>query len=797
MKKDYIKLELDKVLKMLADEAYSGVCRDKIARLAPLSGVREVRGEMLKTADAFRLSSRFGTPRFSGIKDTRGAVKRAKQGGSLSLGELLDVAAVLREISALVNWSRQYEEKNSLSYLFARLTPNKALLDKITNAVVSEDEVSDDASPELSRIRGRIERQGELIREKLSKLIKNAETKKFLQESLVTTRDGRFVVPVKTEFKNEIQGLVHDASGSGATLFIEPMGVVEANNEIRVLKSMEKDEIERIVAELSAETGGFSEELNDGFDAAVKLEFCFAKANLGARMKGVVPEIADTPLLYLKNARHPLIPQGDVVPVTIEVGEKFTCLIVTGPNTGGKTAAVKTAGLLALMARCGLMIPAGDGSKTGVFGEIYADIGDEQSIEQSLSTFSSHMNNIIRITETAGSDSLVLLDELGSGTDPSEGGALAVSILDYLKGKGCLVIATTHYQEVKLYALQTDGVENACCEFDIDTLRPTYKLTIGAPGKSNAFAIARRLGLDGAIIERSRGLISGVNRRFEEALEALEASRREVDGLKESLFAAEREARLSSEEAEREKRRASAQREKEAEAARRRALSIIEEVKSGAYALIDELEDLRREKDKSDFSEKVRGIRSRVNSSLNRLHDSANPLDETAGGKDCSYVLPRPLKPYDAVLLSDIEKKGTLISLPDSSGNCFVQVGLIKTKTNASNLRLIEEGRVSLNGEPLGKGGVTVVRRESPARSGVMEIDIRGMTSEEGVSETDLFIDESLMKGARLITVIHGKGTGALRRAVHAFLRGHKRVKDFRLGKFGEGEDGVTVVELK
>ncbi|MDR0197484.1 MAG: endonuclease MutS2 [Oscillospiraceae bacterium] len=761
MNKDYVKLELDKVLKLLADEAYSNVCRDKITRLAPLSDRGKIRGEMLKTADAFRLSCKLGTPRFSDIKDMREALSRARQGGSLSPRELLDVAAILREIAILVSYGKQYEEENSLSYLFKRLVPNKALFDKIDGAFISEEEMSDNASDELFRIRADIRRQSTLIRERLDKLVKGAETKKFLQESIVTTRDGRFVVPVKIEYKNEIKGLVHDTSGSGATVFIEPLGVVEANNEIRLLKSKERDEIERIIARLSALTGEFSDELESGFNAAINLEFCFAKANLGARMRGTVPEITETPLLCLKKARHPLIPSETVVPTDIETGVSFTCLVVTGPNTGGKTASLKTAGLLALMARCGLMLPAADGSRVGVFGEIYADIGDEQSIEQSLSTFSSHMNNIIRITKTASRGCLVLLDELGSGTDPSEGGALAVSILDFLREKGCLVIATTHYQEVKLFALQTDGVENACCEFDVDTLRPTYKLIIGAPGKSNAFAIARRLGLDDSIAGRAQGLISGVNKRFEEVIEALETSRRETEALKESLSAHRREALEAAEQARAETRRVNDLCEKETAAARQRALSIIQEVRDGADSLLAELEDLRREKDKTDFSEKVRGMRSKVNSALNRLHDAANPLDEPAADR-ALYTLPRPLRQYDTVLLADINKKGTLVSLPSPSGVCYVQVGLIKTKTNASNLRLIEEERVRVNGKPLG-ANFSVTKSEDSARRGALELDIRGMMSEEGVAEVDLFIDESLMKGIHAVTVIHGKGTGALR----------------------------------
>jgi len=789
MRKDYKKLELDKVLALLADEAYSAVCREEIARINPLYDAAKIRENLLKTADAFRLSSKLGTPRFTDVKDVRESLRRANQGGALSLRELLDTAALLRLISSLADWNGQYSEQNGISYLFAQLTPNRELLDKISMAVVSEDEIADGASDELYSIRRSIERQSAKIREKLDSLIKNAETRKFLQESLVTTRDGRYVVPVKTEHRNEIKGLVHDTSGSGATLFVEPMGVVEANNEIRLLKSREKDEIERIIAELSALAGGFSEELAKSFSAVIKLEMIFAKANLGARMKGIVPEITDTPLLDLRNARHPLINREKVVPITISVGEGYTSLVVTGPNTGGKTVALKTAGLLSLMAQCGLMLPVSDGSRVGVFGEIFADIGDEQSIEQSLSTFSSHMNNIIGIVREAAPNSLILLDELGSGTDPSEGGALAVAILEHLRAKGCLVIATTHYQEVKLFALDTDGVENASCEFDINTLKPTFRFIIGAPGKSNAFAIAKRLGLDEGVIAKAESMLSGEDRRFERIIESLETSRREADLLKAQIAENERKARELTEELEREKKERDAFREKEMEKTRQRALSIVEGVRQGAYALLDELEELKRGKDKSDFSDKVRGMRSKVNSTLNKLHDEANPLEYDE--QDADYTPPRPLKLYDAVVIADINKKGSIVSEPDKDGDCTVLAGIMKIKTNVANLRLITEKS--------GTGGVNVVieKAASPkVKSNALELDIRGMTGGEGVTETDRFIDESIMSGIRNVTIIHGKGTGALRQAIHGFLRSHKRVKSFRAGKYGEGEDGVTIVEL-
>ncbi|MCL1903103.1 MAG: endonuclease MutS2 [Oscillospiraceae bacterium] len=809
MNKDYIKLELDKILRLLSEEACSQACKERICKIEPLCDIDKIRTESAKTDDAFKMASKLGTPRFSDITDPGASLIRAVQGGSLSLRELLDIARVLREINALISWHKQAPDNNSLSYLFNCLIPNKELFERIDSAILSDDEISDRASTELFKIRRNIEKQSLLIRERLDKLIRNADTKKFLQEGLVTQRDGRFVIPVKVEHKNEIPGLVHDTSGSGATLFVEPMGVVEANNEIRVLKAKEKDEIERIIAELSALCGGFADQLNDGFNACINLEVCFAKANLGAKMRGLVPEIVNSelPVLDLRNARHPLINADKVVPVSINIGETYSGLIITGPNTGGKTVAIKTAGLLTLMCRCGLMIPVSDGSRVGVLGEVFADIGDEQSIEQSLSTFSSHMTNIVKILTESKAGDLVLLDELGSGTDPSEGGALAVAILDYLKQKGCLIIATTHYQEVKMYAIETDRIENASCEFDIATLRPTYRLITGTPGKSNALAIAKRLGLSDDVIDRAKNLVSSENQRFDDIIGALEDSRREIDALKEEISNNERESRELTSKLEGERAAAVAFREKEMSNARQQALSIIEGVRQSADGILDELEDLKRGKDKADFSERVRGMRSRVNSELNRLHDQANPIDgQLTVDNGQLTVVAEDLRLYESVLLVDINKKGSVVSLPDSKGNCFVQVGVMKTKTNIKNLRLVaekENERVFVNGKPLNKSNVSFSPSNSASNSaGIvtgsrLETDIRGMSSDEGVSAVDAFIDSSVMNHMGSVTIIHGKGTGILRNAVHDYLKRHKQVKEFRLGKYGEGEDGVTIVTLK
>ena len=812
-------LELDKILHLLSEQAVSDACKAKIAEISPHSDFARICEEADKTSDAFKMSVKQGSPRFNNIADPAPSLIRAGQGGSLSLSELLDIAKLLKQIAALRSFAGQAavsaaqvdndsdidntQAENSLSYLFGQLTPNKSLLDEIDNAVISENELSDNASPELFRIRRNIDKQSLLIRERLDKLIRNSDTRKFLQDGIVTQRDGRFVVPVKLEHKGDVPGLVHDTSGSGATLFVEPMGVVEANNEIRVLKSKEKDEIERIIAELSAACAGFADELNCGFAACIKLELCFAKANLGARMDGAIPEIVNRAVLDLRKARHPLISAKTVVPVSIEVGANYTSIVVTGPNTGGKTVAIKTAGLLSLMTRCGLMIPAAAGSVVGVVGDIYVDIGDEQSIEQSLSTFSSHMNNIIAIMAEVKSGDLVLLDELGSGTDPSEGGALAVAILDYFKDKGCLVIATTHYQEVKMYALNTDGVENASCEFDVATLKPTYRLITGAPGKSNALAIARRLGLREDVVERAANLVSSEDKRFDDVIAALEESRREVERLGAAAAANERNTREVTEKLRLEREKFAASREKEMQNARQRALSIVESVRASADVLLDELEDLRRDQNKADFSARVKGMRSRVNSTLNKLHDEANPIEKSAVAENSGRLKKAP-KLYDTVLLADINKTGTVISLPDSKGNCVVQVGIIKTKTNVSNLRSAgvqaKDNAVTVGGKKLSsyeQNLTTTITGVTRDYGSATELDIRGMTSDEGIAAVDVFVDSAARNHIGSVTVIHGKGTGVLRSAVHSYLRKNKLVKEFRLGRFGEGEDGVTIVTLR
>lgn len=794
MNKYYKKLELDKVLELLAEQTYSEACHDRALKLKPSFDEEEIRSELNKTNDAFNLSAKFGTPRFRKIKDLSMSLRRCKSGSALSFRELLDVADILRETGMLCDWFSQCESmENSLSGYFRELYPIKQLEQRISESIISEEEMSDAASPELSSIRKRIVRQGMNIREQLDKLIKSRNTQKFLQEAIVTMRDGRYVVPVKSEYKNEVSGLVHDTSATGQTFFIEPMSVVEANNEIRVLKSREQAEIERITRELSEQVGQNADSIANNFRVAQILELYFAKANLGAKMRGVAADIVSEPRVVLKQARHPLIDPDSVVPISVEIGGAYDSLIITGPNTGGKTVSIKTVGLLTLMTMCGLMIPAGDGSEIGVFGGIYVDIGDEQSIEQSLSTFSSHMVNVVKILSLADDRSLVLIDELGSGTDPVEGAALAVSILTSLKEVHAKVCATTHYQEVKMFALETDGVENASCEFDVNTLKPTYRLIVGVPGKSNAFAISQRLGMPEYVIERAKELVSTENKRFEQVVDALEKSRQELEALKESAAVSERNAKLTESELKQKLSELEQQKEKELESARQRALSIVEETRFRSNQLLNELEELKKVRDKEALRQGLSNAKGRTNSALNKMQDDANPVVERHIE---SYVLPRPLKAGDTVMLADTKREGILMTVPNMSGVCYVQVGMMKIKTNQKNLRLIDNKKKQAPQKSVG-GSVKKQVTSNMKRRGGMELDIRGMMSDEGVLEVERFIDSAQLSGISSVVIIHGKGTGALRAAVQQSLKTNPAVKSYRQGAYGEGEAGVTVVELK
>ena len=605
--------------------------------------------------------------------------------------------------------------------------------------------------------------------------------------NIVTIRDGRYVLPVKAEHKGNVPGLVHATSATGSTYFIEPMSVVEANNDIKILKSREKEEIERIIAELSGDCSYCAESLSADYETCAELNLYFAKANLGAKMRGCIPAISDDGITDLKKARHPLIAADKVVPVDIKLGEVYQALIVTGPNTGGKTVILKTTGLLTAMAMCGLMIPASDGSRVSVFEHILVNIGDQQSIEQSLSTFSSHMSSVVKILEAADDHSLILLDELGSGTDPVEGAALAVSIIEDMIAKGAKLLVTTHYQELKLFAIETKGIENASCEFDTATMQPTYRLIIGSPGKSNAFSISSKLGVPQNIIDRAKSLVSSENQRFEEVVANLEKARIDLENQNKELTKlkneqAEKTAQLEKELDELDEKKAG-----ELEKARVQAMRIVESCRMQSDELLGQLEDMRKQQNKADLA----SAKSRQKSAMSKMYDTANPVQQRERKE---YKLPRPLKRGDKVLIFDIDKTGILASDPDSSGNVFVQAGIMKTKVNVSKLRLIEnEPKVTVQNKRVSKAGIQSKLQRKPS----LELDIRGCAVDEGIHELDMFIDNAVLSGAGIITVIHGKGTGVLRAGIQKHLKSHPSVKSFRPGLFGEGEDGVTIIELK
>ena len=777
-------LELDKILEMVAGECSSADAAELARKLEPVHTAGEAQWLLQETDAAFVAMAKFGAPSFYGMKNVTNPLRRAQAGGGLGLRELLDIGATLRTIRGLTQWWGKSESvRTALTGRFQVLAPNKYLEEKIFTCIVSEEEVADNASPALASIRRKIRAASQRVRDQLDKLIRSPAHQKHLQENIVTQRGGRYVVPVKAEFRGEVPGLVHDTSASGATVFVEPMSVVELNNEIRVLRSDEQEEISRILLELSGEAGSFADSIIDSYNYAVQLDLIFAKAQVAYKMKAVVPQIGEDGKTILHAARHPLIAKEKVVPTEITLGDTFDALIITGPNTGGKTVALKTIGLLTLMAMCGLMVPAGEGSRVSVFRHILADIGDEQSIEQSLSTFSSHMVNIIRILQVADSSSLILLDELGAGTDPVEGAALAQAIIQELRGKGVRLACTTHYAELKAYAIQTPGVENGSCEFDVATLQPTYRLLIGVPGKSNAFAITQRLGMDPRIVDQARELVSRESNAFEQVVGRLEEDRRKMEDQLETLRASAAKAQQSAQEADRLKEEAEAQAKKEVERARQEATQIVQKTRQRADALVNELEELRRQKNKQLSAEQ----KARLRSGMKELESSSDPVHQR---RDDNYVLPRPLVVGDDVLLYDIDKEATVLEEP-KDGMVLVQAGIIKTRAPLHNIRLMSKRQLKKKNP-----GRTVTKSVSTPEAS-SSLDLRGQTVEEALMEVDSFLDRAARMHLSQVTIIHGKGTGALRAAVQQHLRRCAQVKSFRLGTYGEGESGVTIAELK
>ena len=776
-------LELDKILEMVAGECSSADGAELARELTPVHTAGEVQWLLQETDAAFVAMAKYGAPSFYGMKNVTNPLRRAQAGGGLGLRELLDIGATLRTIRGLTQWwSKSESVRTALTGRFQVLAPNKYLEEKIFTCIVSEEEVADNASPQLAAIRRKIRAASQRVRDQLDKLVRSPAHQRHLQESIVTQRGGRYVVPVKAEFRGEVPGLVHDTSASGATVFVERMSVVEAKKEIRVLRSDEQEEISRILLELSGEAGSFADSIIESYQYAVQLDLIFAKAQVAYKMKAVVPDVGEDGRVVLHSARHPLIAKEKVVPTEITLGDTFDTLIITGPNTGGKTVALKTIGLLTLMAMCGLMIPAGEGSRISVFQHILADIGDEQSIEQSLSTFSSHMVNIIQIFQVADSSSLILLDELGAGTDPVEGAALAESIIQELRSKGVRLACTTHYAELKAYAIQTPGVENGSCEFDVTTLRPTYRLLIGVPGKSNAFAITQRLGMDPSIVDRARKLVSEESNAFEQVVVRLEEARRKMEDELESLREAAAKAKENAQEAQRLKEEAESQAKKEIEQARQEAAQIVQKTGQRGDALVNELEELRRQKNKQLSAEQ----KARLRSGMRELESSADPVRKR---RDDHYTLPRPLVVGDEVLLYDIDKTATVLELPKDD-TVLVQAGIIKTRVPLSNVRLVSKRQLKK------QQGRSVTKSVSTPEIST-SLDIRGQNVEEALMEVDAFLDRASRMHLPLVTIIHGKGTGVLRSAVQQHLRRCSQVKSFRLGVYGEGENGVTIAELK
>ncbi len=795
MNKHLKSLEFDKILEMLAVRACNDDARDGIMALRPETDLNAANRILGYTEDAYILLAKFGGPSFGGLKNVNNALSRGASGGVLSMKELLDIAGTVRAIRAIREWrNNSGQDEKSVDLYFSGLTPNKYLEEKITSAIISEEEMSDNASPELASIRRQIKIKENSVREQLEKMIRSQSFKNILQEAIVTQRNGRYVVPVKNEHRATVSGLVHDTSSTGATVFIEPAGVVEANNDIRVLKGKEAAEIERILYELSVEAGSFSEEIKRSYESAVELNIVFSKAHLGYQMKSSVPILNENGETNLKKARHPLIDPKKVVATDIRLGKEFDTLVITGPNTGGKTVAIKTIGLLSCMAASGMLIPAGDESKVSVYNHILVDIGDEQSIEQSLSTFSSHMVNIVDIISKADEKSLVLIDELGAGTDPVEGAALAMAILEKLHYQGAKIAATTHYAELKSYALETHRVENGSCEFDVNSLRPTYRLLIGIPGRSNAFAISERLGISRDIIDRATDLVSSENIRFEDVMDKLEKSRLEMEDEHKKAEEITKSAREEREKARKALKDAEFRRDREIENAQGEALRIVEHAKREANALLAEVEKLKKEAKKTqNAAELARKAKSAVNSHLNSINSAVNPVFDDIDDDD--YTLPRPLEIGDLVYCKTIGKNANVTALKDKKGNVEITAGMLKMRVKEEALRLLDKPKKEKPKKTVATGRVD--------GSGVANMsisnrcDIRGMMVDDAIIVLDRFLDDLLRSGLTECTIIHGKGTGALRAGIQKYLKSDPRIRTFRLGTFGEGENGVTIAEIK
>ena len=782
-------LELPRVLELLSEQAVSAEAKQRALRLRPETEPEEVLRLLDQTDAARNLIGLRGSPSFSGVKPVAEALDRADRGGALNTRELLTIADLLTAARrAKEYFNDEAAEKTAIDHLFLSLHGNRFLEEKIKRAIPDEDTIADAASTELADIRRHMRAAQAKSRQILQKIISSPSYGKILQETIITQRDGRFVVPVKAEHKGDLPGLVHDISSTGATLFVEPMGVVQANNELKELEAREQKEIDRILRQLSAECAGQMENILWDYDILVQLDVIFARAQLSYQLNASRPEVRRRGGITLRRARHPLLDQAKAVPITVELGEQFDTLVITGPNTGGKTVTLKTIGLLSLMAQCGLHIPADGGSAVRVFRRVLADVGDEQSIEQSLSTFSAHMSNIVQILKEVDNHSLLLFDELGAGTDPVEGAALAIAIIQEARNQGALIAATTHYAELKTFAMTTAGVENASCEFDVQTLRPTYRLLIGIPGKSNAFAISRRLGLDESVIQAAQAQMDSDSVRFEDVLTQLEEKRQrlekaqnEADRLWRQREEDSRKARTFREQME--KGKESARAKGEAEAKR-----IVRQAQQQAEEIFAQLDQLRKEQQKQANVQALNDAKAAVRHHLKTAEEQLHLRDEE---QEPAYTPPRPIAVDDQVELPGVKMAATVLAV-NGDGTLLLQAGRMKMTVKAQQVRLLEGA--PKKSKPAPSPSAATLNTVSRASS---ELDIRGYETLEAESVVENYLDSAVMAKLSTVTIIHGKGTGALRKTVHEILKRNKAVKSFRLGRYGEGEAGVTVVELK
>jgi len=781
-------LELPQVLEKLADQAVTQEGKDRALTLRPMTDADDVRRAQEETSAAVNMLTLRGTPALSGVKPVGASLQRADMGGSLNTRELLDIAGVLRCARSVKEYGDGAGEKSCIDYLFRSLTTNRYLEERISGSILGDDEIADSASAELASIRRHIRATEAKAREILQKIVSSNQSR-YLQESIITIRSDRYVVPVKSEYKNEIPGLVHDVSATGATFFIEPMGVVKANNDLRELQTKEKKEIERILAELSAEAAAHKEDILQDYHLLVMLDCIFARARLSVQMEATQPRLSEKGM-HLVKARHPLLDKKKAVANDLMLGEDFDTLMITGPNTGGKTVTLKTMGLLTLMAQCGLHIPAGADSTMRVFRRVLADIGDEQSIAQSLSTFSSHMTTIVGILDQADDETLILFDELGAGTDPVEGAALAASIIEQARRLGALVAATTHYAELKVYAMTTPGVENASCEFNVETLAPTYRLIIGIPGKSNAFAISRRLGLSEDIIQKAAARLDAENVRFEDVLTKLDLQRQEMEQEKQKAAHLRREMEDSAKTAREYRKKLEEERAKVVEKAQAEARDIIQQARDASDQVFAELKDMRRQQRKEDNWQAVNDRRAAARHLLNEA-------ERGIGGPAQEEDVPPPTRPAvagDTVELVSMGTKATVIAV-NKDGSLQLQAGILKISAKQEEVRVVEGSDAKAK-----KDAKRIIRqaeyklRTAGASS---EVDLRGMMVDEALASLDIFLDNALLAHLESVRIIHGKGTGAVRNAVREHLKRSRYIKSFRPGRYGEGEDGVTVAELR